>query len=62
MPNRSWEVSLVQAAYKNATIVAFRSVWRRKSKTFFKCIQRLSFTLSVAYVNHSLKNWTRSMS
>jgi len=41
MPNRLWEASLVQAVYKNATAVAFHSVWRHKIQKFFKQIERL---------------------
>jgi len=31
----------MQAAYKNATAVAFRSVWRHKIQKCFKRIERL---------------------
>jgi len=41
MPNRLWEARLVQAAYKNATAVAFHSVWRHKIQNFFKRTERL---------------------
>jgi len=50
----------VQVVYKNATAVTFHSI--EKNKHFSNALRDFAFTLSGAYVNQSLKNWTRSTS
>jgi len=53
----------VQVAYKNATAAAFHSVYWNEIQTFFKRVDDpTTLTLPAAYVNQSLKNWTRSPS
>jgi len=51
--------SRVQKRCRNR--ISYRLKWQNPS-TFQSCWGTLAFILSVAYVNQSLKNWTRSTS
>jgi len=61
MPNYFWETSLVQVAYKKCyhnRISQLLMTWN--SNIFQMRWGSPAFTLSAAYLNESLKNWTRS--
>jgi len=63
MPNHLWEAGLEQVEYKNATAVAFHTVFNdMKSKDFSNASSDSSIYVISSLLNQSLKNWTKPIS